>query len=326
MRKRTFFALAIAAAVGATAVSAIYVNKVEHQSLRSKALAGLIQASGTKKRFSSEQSMEASLRDVEDSRDYRLPRKDYKSKVELERYEGIPVYTFNARPDRGQKTVLYLHGGAWVYQPTSFHWAFIDKLAQATDAKVIVPIYPKAPNHTYAETFDLLHELYRSVLEHVEDPARVTIMGDSAGGNISLLLGQRLVDWNLPQPGRFIVFSPTLDLSFTNPAIADYARRDPMLAVPGARYAASLWAGGEPLDSPLLSPLYGDFVSMAPVTMFVGTYEGGYPDSAKWDAALTEQGIEHRFYAYPKMIHVFPLYPIPEAEQAFAQIVEAMHG
>ncbi|MDO3412452.1 alpha/beta hydrolase [Saccharibacillus sp. CPCC 101409] len=316
--------LALAAAAGAVGASALYVNKVEHQSLRSKLFAGLIGISGTKKRFFSEQLMQASIQEVEDSKDYVLPDKAYKSAVGREEVQGYPVYTFNDKQDREQKVVLYIHGGAWVYQPTGFHWAFIDKLAQATGAKVVAPIYPKAPKHTFEATFALLRDLYSSAVNAVDDASQLTIMGDSAGGNISLLLGQRLEEWGLPQPGNMIAFSPSLDLSFDNPAIQEYMTNDPMLAVPGARYAASRWAGSEDVRSPLLSPLHGDFSKVAKVTMFYGTYEGGYPDGERWDEQLTAAGIPHNFYVYPKMIHVFPLYPIPEADRAFEQIVAAM--
>ncbi|MEJ8302770.1 alpha/beta hydrolase [Saccharibacillus sacchari] len=308
-------------AVGA---AALYVNKAEQQSLRSKLLASLIRLSGTRQKFSSPDSMQASLRNVVASEDYRLPDKPYRSAVTSDSVQGYPVYTFNDRQDSAQKAVLYMHGGAWVYQPIGFHWTFIDKLAQATGAKIIAPIYPKAPTHTFEDTFALLRELYPSILDTLDDPSQLTIMGDSAGGNISLLLVQRLREWELPQPGRVIVFSPSLDLSFDNPDIQRFMKNDPMLDVPGGRHAASLWAGKVSLKSPSVSPLYGDFSDLAKITMFYGTYEGAYPDAVLWDNTLTEAGIPHDFYVYPKMIHVFPLYPIPEAEKAFVQIVDAM--
>ncbi|WP_187377730.1 alpha/beta hydrolase fold domain-containing protein [Paenibacillus senegalimassiliensis] len=303
---------------------ALYFNQVEHRSYRSKIFSDLIVLSGSKKTFASEELMVKSLEGRIDSKEYELPDKKYKSEVTSERLDDYAVYTFNDKQDSEQTVVIYVHGGAWVQQPLSFHWKFIDKLAQATDARVVVPIYPKAPEHTFEETYELLQKLYQSVLDSVDAPSQITLMGDSAGGNIILGFGQQLAEAGIPQPKDIVALSPTMDLSFQNPLIDDYVERDPMLAVPGALYAAKKWAGDEELTSPRISPLFGNFDKVAKVTVFVGTYEGGYPDSVLWDEKLNKQGIDHNFFVYSKMAHVFPLYPIPEAKEAFDQILSVM--
>ena len=48
---------------------------------------------------------------------------------------------------------LYIHGGYNTLQPSPFHWRFMDKLALSTLYEVVLPIYPKAPEHHIQDTF-----------------------------------------------------------------------------------------------------------------------------------------------------------------------------
>ena len=63
------------------------------------------------------------------------------------------------------KKYSILHGGAYVLQPSMMHFNMVHKIAQAIDAKVVFPIYPKAPKHQYRETYEKLEKVYRGLLE-----------------------------------------------------------------------------------------------------------------------------------------------------------------
>ena len=82
-----------------------------------------------------------------------------------------------------------------------------------------------------------------------------------------------------------------------------------------------IWAADKPLNDPLISPIYGDFAGLGKISIFIGTHEGLFPDNMKLDKLLTDQRIDHQTYVYPKMNHVFVLYPIPEARDAQRKMV-----
>ena len=96
---------------------------------------------------------------------YKLPKKNdkeyelpkffrFKMEVEIQYYEGMKVFTLN--PNKEGKTIIYLHGGGYVRQPRLYHLKFLNKLAHLGGFTIIVPIYPKAPNHTCSEVHNLL--------------------------------------------------------------------------------------------------------------------------------------------------------------------------
>lgn len=229
----------------------------------------------------------------ENTEPYQIGHVKLKSGISESSFEGMQVFTVNDQKSTKQKVILYLHGGAFVYQPLRYHWKFMDKLARALNAKFIVPIYPKVPGFTYQQTYPRLVNLYREILESVENPAQLTFMGDSAGGNISLALAQVLKVNQLPQPKDIILLSACVDMVLDNPVIFDYETRDPMLAVEGFDVIKKIWAADKSLYDPLISPLYGSFEELGKITIFVGTYEGLFPDNMRLSKRLTDQKIEH---------------------------------
>jgi len=250
----------------------------------------------------------------------------FSSDIKEEVFEGIQVFTLNDQKSLKQKVILYIHGGAWVSQPLSFHWMFMDKIAQSLNAKIIAPIYPKVPNFNYQDTYPKLLKLYKEILGTVESPKQLTVMGDSAGGNISLGLAHFLKMNDISQPRDIILLSACVDMHFDNPLIPEYEEKDPMLASSGMQVITKRWAADKSLDDPLISPIYGDFKGLAKITHFIGTHEALYPDAIKLDEKLTEQGIEINTFVYPKMNHVFVIMPIPEAKDAQQKIIDLINN
>src|SRR3954463_4095370 len=68
---------------------------------------------------------------------------------------GFPVYEITPRQSESRQRLLYLHGGAFVFQITSYHWNLIAELAERIGAVVTVPIYPIAPEHGLHEMFGM---------------------------------------------------------------------------------------------------------------------------------------------------------------------------
>ncbi|WPF67039.1 MULTISPECIES: alpha/beta hydrolase [unclassified Corynebacterium] len=236
---------------------------------------------------------------------------------------GMQVFTWNDRKDDRQRVILYIHGGAYLHQPSPFHYKMLARIARSLDAKVIFPIYPKLPDNGYAQDFPLMDSLYRAVIEGVSSPEQITLMGDSAGGGFALGFAMHLRDKDLPQPKNIILLSPWLDVATTNPEIPRYEGVDPMLSAWGLNKLGRLWAGSkEAMTLPYVSPLHGDLNGLGKISIFVGTHEIFYPDNQLFHEKLEAAGIEHNYTVAPAMNHVYVAMPIPEAKEAQDHIVE----
>jgi acetyl esterase/lipase len=199
--------------------------------------------------------------------------------VALKNVAGWPVYYTapSAKPDF-DKYVVFLHGGGYVNEIVKAHWRFIGYLTRNARVRCVVPIYPLAPGATAKDVVPVMGELLRNLLEDV-GPARVTMIGNSAGAGLSLAAAQWLRDSGYRQPDRLVLISPGLDASMSRPEEMATAARDPVQDIPGIIEAARLYAGDLDVTHPYVSPLNGDCRGLAPMIVFSGTLDLIYPQS-----------------------------------------------
>jgi acetyl esterase/lipase len=233
---------------------------------------------------------------------------------------GFPVYEVKPRRIEGPLRLLYLHGGAFVFQISSYHWSLIAELAERVGATVTVPIYPIAPEHGLHEMFGMVMEVYREQLAEAA-ASDIIMVGDSAGGNMAVVLTMMAAQSGLPPPSRHVLISPGLDMSLANPQVFEAAKVDPWLAIPGGLEAVRLYAAGFDRSDWRVSPLYGDLSVLPKTLLLTGTRDILHPDSLVFAERARAAGVEVELFVEPGMLHVWPLIAIPEARRARDRIV-----
>lgn len=222
---------------------------------------------------------------------------------------------------KSQRTIFYLHGGAYWFQPMVAHFRMLSKLAESLAAQIIMPIYPKAPYYHAEDAHKMVAQTYDKMLEKLAiDPEKLTIMGDSAGGGLALSFMQVLRESKKNMPKRAILLSPWLDVTGTNPQIRSLQKKDPMLPSDRLSYCGEVYAGELSTYSPLVSPLFGDLSDLPPIDVFVGTHDILYADARGLEEQAKEEQLPIRIWSYQHMNHVFVTYPIPEAKEALTII------
>jgi epsilon-lactone hydrolase len=253
-------------------------------------------------------------------------RLHHKHRIDKRSVNGNFVWTIAPKAtgeSRAVRHIIYLHGGAYVNSFASQHWEFMSKLVDALGCTVTAPNYPHAPEYHVHDVFEFLLPLYLALAREVGG-ANVTFMGDSSGGGISLALAQRLREDGLPQPGNVVLLSPWLDATLSNPEIAAVDKIDPFLGVDGLKYAGAAYARNVDPRSYLVSPVYGSFRGLAPVTVFIGTRDVFLPDCRKLRERAAAEGVTIDCREYAGMVHDWMLGPLPEAKQALREIVELL--
>lgn len=258
--------------------------------------------------------------------DVRQELPDYKFDFSFDEKEefGMQVYYLNAQ-EKPKNSIIYLHGGSYVDQPVQWHWRFLNKLANNTNAEIVIPLYPLAPNHTYLEAYDAVTKLYQDYITSHQD-SNIILMGDSAGGGLALGLAEYFGTNNIVQPDRLILISPWVDISMTNSQIEEFEGNDPMLNVEQLSACAESWAGGEDLKNWMLSPIYGDLSKLENVTIFVGTREILYPDCKLLAEKLEDQKVDYNLNVGIGLNHDYLLFPISEANKAMTVIKKTINS
>ena len=320
MTKEKILAISCGSSVGAIALCIIILTiisrKVYHRSLMAS-LVVLFFRLTVHHKSDSEVMADANYLPLTNDCPYNIPRSVRSRKQRKYQYDGMTVYGVNMT-GRCDRVVVYLHGGGYVRQPRIHHWKYINKLSTKV-GNVVVPIYPKAPNHHPKEVVELLTKFYLEISAKYDN---VVLMGDSSGGGLALALCQHWAKLELKQPAKTILFSPWTDLTLSHPDIDKYQRIDPLISASSERIWAKLWAGEMDLRDPLISPMFGDMSKLGKILLFTGDREILYPDLVKLNEIMREQGVDVRFTVERGMNHVYQVYPIPEARKALRKIVE----
>src|SRR5690606_33259783 len=99
--------------------------------------------------------------------------------------------------------------------------------------------YRLAPEHPFPAALEDAIAAYRWLLERGNDPKRIVIAGDSAGGGLTVATALKLRDEGVPLPAALLVFSPWLDLTCSEQPDPELARKDIMIRPAWIRQAAA---------------------------------------------------------------------------------------
>ncbi|WP_295647525.1 alpha/beta hydrolase fold domain-containing protein [uncultured Dietzia sp.] len=233
--------------------------------------------------------------------------------ITVTRRNGWPVYTVVPAGLEPSGSVVYAHGGAWVNEIVRQHWQLIGRIAVEAQTTVVVPIYPLAPVGTAEEVVAGFVDIVRASRERYDD---TRLVGDSAGGQIALSAAMELRDRHGITLTRTVLIAPAVDLTWSNPRIADVQPVDPWLAVPGGRFFSETWRAGVDVTDQRVSPIFGEVAGLGPVTVFSGTHDILNPDAHRLVGNLQDAGVEVAFHEGDSLLHVYPLLPTASGRQA----------
>jgi acetyl esterase/lipase len=104
----------------------------------------------------------------------------------------VTIYVINAKAGANRPGILHTHGGGYVLGSTAMATRSLQELASQLDCGIVTVDYRLAPETTYAGSIEDNYAGLRWLHEHAGeigvDPARVAVMGESAGGGHAALL------------------------------------------------------------------------------------------------------------------------------------------
>lgn len=222
------------------------------------------------------------------------------------------------------RRVLYFFGGAFVVGSPDVDLPIIARLATRLNTEVLAPYYRLAPEHACPAAIDDGFAVYREVIERIS-PGRVALVGESAGGNLSLAVTLRAREQGVELPAALALMSPWCDVTPTGEAQQQPAGFDPTLDYElHLREPAAAYAGDYDQKDPRVSPLYADFTGGFPATIITtGTRELFRSDCERLATIMQQAEIDVRLRIWEGMWHTFEWYvDIPEADQSMDEIAD----
>ena len=221
---------------------------------------------------------------------------------------GVPAVWFTPKIPVGAgslgagATLLYLHGGAYIFGSTRSHGELIARLALATPARTLAPEYRLAPEHPFPAAIEDAVAVYRALLASGTDPKRLVVAGDSAGGGLTMALLQKLREHGDPLPAGAALLCPWVDLTAKGGSLTDNAAFDWSNEEVGHRWIEAYLNGHDRRD-PLVSPVFADLAGMPPLLVQVGDAELLHDQAVMLATRAKEAGVDVRFVVEPDMVH-----------------------
>ncbi|MBZ9798076.1 alpha/beta hydrolase [Mesorhizobium sp. ES1-4] len=268
-----------------------------------------------KKAFSSPENLRRWIAAARKTEDHHPPAAlQQRFDIQTRTVDGFPVYEISPRAGE-RKRILYLHGGAYVFEITPYHWHLIADMADRLGYAVTVPIYPIAPEHDFHAMFGMVGDVYRRMLDETE-PGDIIFMGDSAGGNMAVVLTMMAAEEGLALPSRHVLISPGLDMSLANPEVFEAEGKDPWLGIAGGLEAIRMYSAGIDRTDWHISPLYGDLSVLPKTLLLTGSHDMLSPDNLIFAEKARAAGVEVDVVYEEGMFHVWPLIDMPESRRA----------
>jgi monoterpene epsilon-lactone hydrolase len=247
-----------------------------------------------------------------------LPADVHVETIQLAGLHALATTTPGADPGR---TLLYLHGGAYVIGSARDYLTLSAALGRAAAVRAVAIDYRLAPEHPYPAAVDDALAAYQALLVGGVAAESIVIAGDSAGGGlaVALLLAARAA--RLPMPAGALLLSPWVDMACDSDTMRTRAAQDPALDQAGLMAMAAHYLNGRAADSPLASPIHADLVGLPPLMIQVGSSEVLLDDALRLAKRAAAADVRVTLAVWPEMVHVwhFFAFMLPEGKAALAE-------
>ncbi|MCH5315813.1 MAG: alpha/beta hydrolase fold domain-containing protein [Eubacterium sp.] len=228
------------------------------------------------------------------------------------------------------KIIFHIHGGSFKAVLTDFYRKQAVFYSKLFGGAVVYSVdYRVYPNVKFPIPLEDVYNCYLKLIES-ENPDNVIVIGDSCGANMSAALCMKLRKNNNPLPNAIILFSFWGDLSNSGKSYRDNCYRDPFYGIPkkipyemakDKIHRITLYARGEDLYNPYLSPCFGDFTSFPKTILVSGSADLAQSDSFSAYQKLKQAGVDVYHFDYENMFHDFQFVKfLPESKDVFKKI------
>jgi len=240
--------------------------------------------------------------------------------IPLRAYRGATTLTGEALP-----VLVYFHGGGWVVGDLDSHDWTCRMIANAADCAVVSVDYRLAPEHRFPAAFEdslaAVHWVAANAATLRVDPERISVGGDSAGGNLAAAVAIALRNEGAIRLKAQLLTYPIVDLT------AQYDARFAQgvaLTNAGMRYYIDAYAPDEAQRRDWrASPMRATSLKgLAPALLVLAGFDPLCAEGEAYAARLAREGVVTTVRRYPGQMHGFASRAklLPKAYDAIADM------
>ena len=252
--------------------------------------------------------------------------KQFSVQVRTDKIDGVNVRYIEPKeiaPEHANHLFIHLHEGGYIFGRGSAGITEAILIAARSKINVVSIDYPMPPDNPFPAAIDDVVIVYRNLISQYS-PQKIAIGGTSAGGGLALASIHKFKELDLSLPGAVYTGSPWADLTKTGDShyVNEGIDRVAVTYDGWLKAAAELYADGQDLKHPFISPIYGDFENFPPTYLVTGTRDLLLSDVVRTHRKLKLNGVEAELNVYEGLSHADYLYLIntPESVQIYEEL------
>lgn len=215
------------------------------------------------------------------------PMKIFYKKIDYKIYNDefeVPTRIFfpnekafqNAGPNQ-HKVMLFIHGGGWVTESVDNYERICARMADATEHVVVSVDYRLAPENKFPVGLEDCYAAAKAIFTNRfilnVDPEDITLIGDSAGGNLAAALSLLARDRGEFLPKRQVLIYPAVNSDYSEDSPFESVKEngtDYLLTAGKMRDYIELYASCEAdKRNPYFAPILEEDLSRQPDTLII---------------------------------------------------------
>lgn len=247
------------------------------------------------------------------------PMKIFYKTIDDRIYNGeyeIPVriYLPNEEPEGRYPVLLFFHGGGWVTESIDNYERICARMASATNHIVVSVEYRLAPEHPFPTGLEDCYTAAKAIFTkefclHVE-PEEITIIGDSAGGNLAAAVSLLARDRGEFLPKQQILIYPAVnnDYTETSPFVSVHENGTDFLLTAGKMqdYIELYAKNEEDKKNPYFAPILQKDLKNQPRTLIItAEFDPLRDEGEAYGEALQKAGNEVEVHRIKDALHGF---------------------
>lgn len=245
---------------------------------------------------------------------------------------SVPVRIYRADGLSGAPVVVYFHGGGWVIGSVTASDAFCRRVSSSADCVVVSVDYPLAPENPFPVPVDCAVAAIEWAAERVTawggSEERITVLGDSAGGNLATVAVRRLLDKGNQQVCRQILAYPGTSAERVTSG-AHFGNEWPLTDGDRAWFMDQYVTSEHMRTNPEVAPLLADLTGLPPTTLLLGGCDPIAAEGLAYADCLWSAGVVVDLHLFSGQIHGFLTLDetiLPRSREALGLVVNAIRN
>lgn len=222
----------------------------------------------------------------------------------------IPVRIYRATEDPSRPVLTFIHGGGWVAGDVDTHELLCRAISHTSRSVVVSVDYRLAPEHKFPtaaeDCYAAMDWTYKLATSLGGDPNRISLAGDSAGGNLAAVVAMMARDRGSILPRQQILIYPITDSAFSTESYEQFAEGHLLTRSAMQWFWDQYTTGHADRAHPYVAPLrVANLANLPPALVLTAECDVLRDEGEAYARRLQEAGVPTTLTRYEGMLHGF---------------------